>query len=126
MHCIVRSADRTVFDGDVSHVVAKSPHGEFAVMENHAPLLAVLIPGVVRLHSADDEDIRIACSGGTFDFTDNCATFLVERPSRLDEIDVATLRSRLQSLGSDPSGNAEASDETDHLEMLIRLKENHG
>jgi F-type H+-transporting ATPase subunit epsilon len=125
MHCIVRSADRAIYDGDVHHVVARSPHGEFAVMDKHAPLLAVLVPGLVRLHAQDGET-HIACSGGTFDFADNCATLLVERPVLLSEIDPAALRDRLHALRSESSAEMNAPDEVAYLEMLIRLKEDHG
>jgi len=123
MHCTVRSADRTLYDGDAHHVVARSPHGEFAVMDNHAPLLAVLAPGVVRIHATDAVETRLVCSGGTFDFSDNRATVLVERPQPVDEIDVAGVRDRLSALRSEASADIDSSNEVAYLELLLHAKE---
>ncbi len=125
MHCTVRSADRTLYEGDVHRVVARSPHGEFAVMDHHAPLLAVLASGIVRLHTADAEELRFVCSSGTFDFADNRATLLVERPVRVGEIDADDVRHRLDVLRSEASTGDTPSDEVAYLELLLRAKEKH-
>jgi len=123
MHCTVRSADCTLYDGDAHHVVARSPHGEFAVMDNHAPLLAVLAPGVVRIHGADATETRIVCVGGTFDFSDNRATLLVERPQPVNEIDASGVRNRLSALRSETSADSDPSEEVAYLELLLHAKE---
>jgi len=125
MHCTVRSADRTLYEGDVHHVVARSPHGEFAVMDHHAPLLAVLATGIVRLRTADAEELGFVCSSGTFDFADNRATLLVERPVRVDEIDEADVRQRLDALRSEMSAGDDRSEDVAYLELLLRAKEAH-
>lgn len=124
MHCIVRSADRTMVEGNAERIVARSPHGEFAVMEGHAPILAVLVPGVVRVQIDGAEQV-IAIKGGTFNMADNSATVLVERPYKLKEIDVATLNKQLASLRTTEPLTAPISEEIAYLEFLCRVKENH-
>ncbi|MCK5246727.1 F0F1 ATP synthase subunit epsilon [Candidatus Bipolaricaulota bacterium] len=123
MHCTVRSADRTLVDGNAERIVARSPHGEFAVMDGHAPILAVLVPGVIRLQ-LDGEEHAIVCKGGTFSLADKSVTVLVERPYTLEEIDPDFLRTQLAKLqAEEPS--ASLSEEIAYLELLCRVKETH-
>jgi F-type H+-transporting ATPase subunit epsilon len=125
MHCIVRSADRTLYEGDAERIVARSPYGEFAVMSGHAPILAVLVPGVVRLQVTGAERTLI-CKGGTFSFSDNHASVLVERPYLLDEIDPLEIRKQLTELRNEDSPEGADPEATAYLELLCRVKESHG
>ena len=125
MRCIVRSADRTLYEGDAEQIVARSPYGEFAVMSGHAPILAVLVPGVVRLQSAGTER-TIVCNGGTFSLADNHASVLVERPYMLEEIDPVAIREQLTELRAEESPEGIDPEEIAYLELLCRVKESHG
>lgn len=125
MYCVVRSADRTLYEGDAERIVARSPHGEFAVMNGHAPILAVLATGVIRLRVAETEHAFV-CKGGTLDLRDNHATILIERPYTLEEINPVAIREQLATLQIDESSEAIDSEEVAYLELLCRVKENHG
>lgn len=120
MRCTVRSASRIVFDGEAERIVARSPHGEFAVLEGHAPLLAVLVPGVVRL-MADGQDVVIVCRGGTVDAVPGKVTLLVEDPYTLDEIDTDAVQARLAELHADGS----AQEDAHYLQLLCEVKDRH-
>jgi len=124
MRCIVRSADRTLYEGDAERIVVRSPHGEFAVLDGHAPILAVLVPGAIRLHSAGTEHTFV-CKGGTFNLTDNHAIVLVERPFTLEEIDPVSIREQLTTLQTEEPSEEIDSEELAYLELLCRVKENH-
>ena|GEM_PF-928328 len=125
MHCILRSADRTLYDGDAERIAARSPHGEFAVMNGHAPILAVLVAGVIRLQAAGSEHTFV-CRGGTFNFADNHATVLVEKPFTLEEIDPVAIREQLATLQDPESSEQINSEEVAYLELLCQVKESHG
>lgn len=124
MNCVVRSADRILVEGNAQRIVARSPHGEFGVMEGHAPILAVLVPGTVRLQM-DGEERIIACKGGTFSLSNQSATVLVERPYTLEEIDPVALRAKIDALQTQ-APSASLSEEIAYLELLCRVKETHG
>ena len=124
MRCIVRSADRTLYEGDADRIVARSPYGEFAVLDGHAPILAVLVAGVIRLHSAETEHTFV-CKGGTFNLADDHATVLVERPFTLEEIDPLSIREQLATLQTGEPSEEIDSEEVAYLELLCRVKENH-
>ena len=89
MQCTVQSADRTFFDGEAVMVVARSERGEFAVMEGHAPLLATLPSGPLRVQTAGGEQV-FACFGGTLRVTEVAdVAVLVEDAVPLEEISTA-------------------------------------
>jgi F-type H+-transporting ATPase subunit epsilon len=123
MHCTIRSADRTLVDGNAERIVARSPHGEFAVMDGHAPILAVLVPGVIRV-KIDGIERTIVCKGGTFSLVDKSVTVLVEQPYALEEIDPDSLQLQLAKLQAEES-SASLAEEIAYLELLCRVKETH-
>ena len=49
MHCRVVCGDEVWYDGEARIAVARSPDGEFAVMDGHEPMLAALAPGPLRI-----------------------------------------------------------------------------
>jgi F-type H+-transporting ATPase subunit epsilon len=124
MQCTVRSVDRTVFEGEADRIVARTPHGEFAVLNGHAPLVAVLVPGVIRLHVSGTEQILVT-RGGTLELADGRAVLLVERPYPLEEIDTAVLREEIDSLRNKEEAEDADAREAEYLELLCRVKESH-
>ncbi len=123
MHCQLRSADRTFFDGDASMVVAQSPRGEFAIMDGHAPLLAVLDRGPIRVHT-DGETRVFACRRGTLRTTGDRVSLLVESAVPVEEIDLSAVHARIAQLAeNDDVANAK---EKEHLALLRTVKERYG
>jgi len=122
MHCQLRSADRTLYDGDASLVVAQSPRGEFAIMNGHAPLLAALAGGTIRIQETEQEHVFVS-RGGTLRVTSEGATLLVESAQSIDEIDPAALQSELDSLEASNDGTGR---EATYIRALLAAKEQHG
>ncbi len=124
MQCIVRSADQTWYDGAAERVIARSPYGEFAVLSDHAPLVSVLAAGLIRIQSSGNEH-RFVCKSGTVEVADNVATLLIERPVRLEDIDIDDARKQLTALESQPTAEQDA-EEISFLQLLCSVKESHG
>jgi F-type H+-transporting ATPase subunit epsilon len=124
MHCVVRSADRTLYEGDADRIVARSPHGEFAVLSGHAPILAVLAAGALRIQDAEAEHVFV-CKTGTFSLAHKQATILVERAYKLEEIDVVALREQLAHAQEGTPVEPIDSEEATYLELLCQVKERH-
>ncbi len=122
MHCVVRSADRVAFDGEADRIVARTPDGEFAVLDGHAPFLAALPRGVIRIVTGESEQI-VACRGGAIEVDRDRVTLLVERPYTLEEIDPAALRATLSQ--QETGEAAPSSEEQAYLQFLIGVKEQH-
>jgi F-type H+-transporting ATPase subunit epsilon len=61
------SADRRVWSGEASIVVVRTVDGDLGIMPGHAPVLAVLVPGEVKIEpSAAGESGVYAHTGGGF------------------------------------------------------------
>jgi F-type H+-transporting ATPase subunit epsilon len=51
------SADSRVWAGEAREVIARTTEGDMGVLPGHAPVLAVLAAGEVRILSADGDDV---------------------------------------------------------------------
>jgi len=127
MRCHLRSADRTWFEGEASKVVAESPRGEFAILDGHAPLLAVLAPGPIRIESEGAERV-FAAFGGTLRTDRDSVTLLVESATPVEAIDADDVNARIADLQQAAGDESEpsATAELDRLRTLLRVKERHG
>jgi len=63
-HVNMVSADRQLFSGEAERIVATADHGELGILAGHAPLLAVLKAGQVRLTQEGGKEEVIYISGG--------------------------------------------------------------
>jgi len=120
MRCLVRSVDRTFFDGDAEMIVARSARGEFAIMNGHAPLLAVLVDAPLRIKAEGDEAV-FACFGGTLRVGSKGGVEIsVAEAVPVEEIDLVEVNRRL----SRPEGDDDPDKE--RLSLLKRIKERYG
>jgi len=79
-------------------VAARGTQGEFAVMDSHAPLLAALRQGALRIKTAESEFV-FACFGGSLRVAeDHNVTIIVDDAVALEEID-----EEIRRLGEDGS-----------------------
>lgn len=102
VYCELRSPDRTFYQGEVMSVTARSSRGEFSVLAHHAPLLAELSPGPIRIRTATEEQ-EFVCFGGTLS-TDGVRIVILGRDIvPRAEIHIDELRRLLE----DPSHSAE-------------------
>lgn len=59
------AADRTVWSGPASMVIARTVEGDVGVLRGHAPMLAVLTDAVVEI-TDDDGNVNVAVVDGGF------------------------------------------------------------
>ncbi|WP_017791776.1 F0F1 ATP synthase subunit epsilon [Leucobacter salsicius] len=60
----VVSADREVWTGSASQVVARTVEGEIGILSGHQPMLALLAQGEVRVTTANGEKVVVDAEGG--------------------------------------------------------------
>jgi F-type H+-transporting ATPase subunit epsilon len=77
----------TVFSGIVQSFSAPGIMGGFQVLYNHAPLLATIGVGELKLVDADGKTSRYSTSGGFVEVKDNKVIMLAETAERSDLID---------------------------------------
>lgn len=89
------AADRIVWSGPASMVIARTVEGDVGVLKDHAPLLSVLAPAVVEIRG-EDETVVAAVDGGFLSVAANRVSVLSERTALASEIDVAAVQQALE------------------------------
>ena len=74
----ITTPDKQVFSGEVSLVQLPGTDGLFEVLENHAPLLAALRRGQVKVQLPDGATEFFDISGGTAEVLNNNILVLAE------------------------------------------------
>ncbi|RZS87099.1 F-type H+-transporting ATPase subunit epsilon [Motilibacter rhizosphaerae] len=103
------SPERPLWSGEASMVVAKTVEGDLGVLPGHAPLLAVLANGVVRIDATEGEGVSALVLGGFLSVADDRVSILAESTERVDEIDTAAAESALRE--AEESGDDAAADQ---------------
>jgi F-type H+-transporting ATPase subunit epsilon len=83
------SAEGEVYSGDARMVVVPSSVGGMGIMPRHAPLLATLKPGEVRVVKPEGDDEYLYISGGYLEVQPENVTILADTAFRGEEVDEA-------------------------------------
>lgn len=75
-------------DLPVVSVVAPAAEGYLGILPGHAPLIAQLVPGEIRVSRATGSEEIMATSGGFLEVTPERVTILADTAERPDEIDI--------------------------------------
>lgn len=71
MNLTIISSHSVLFSGEAESVTLPGVNGSFTVLQNHAPLISVLVSGNVTCRMADGETKQIEVKGGLVDVADN-------------------------------------------------------
>lgn len=80
--------EREIYNAPVESVTAPGLMGSFGVMANHAPLVAALEPGLVKIRDADLRELRMFVGGGFFQISNNQAMLLADSAEFASEINL--------------------------------------
>ena len=89
MHCDIVSAEKEIFSGRVTMVIANGTLGELGIMPGHAPLLTGIRSGPVRLKFDNGEEEVFFASGGYLEVQPSVVTVLADTALRADDVDEA-------------------------------------
>jgi F-type H+-transporting ATPase subunit epsilon len=116
------AADRTVWSGQATIVVAKTVDGDLGILRNHAPVLSLLTDGVVEISPVDGDRMFAAVDGGFLSVANNRVSILAQFAALSHEINVEEARAELEAAQSDSE-----SDDSDarikRAEVRIRAAE---
>ncbi|MET9292416.1 F0F1 ATP synthase subunit epsilon [Streptomyces sp. NPDC003077] len=110
LHVELVAADRQVWSGTASLVVARTSSGDIGVMPGHQPLLGVLESGPVTIRTtgeSGDGTVVAAVHGGFISFADNKLSLLAEIAELSDEIDVQRAERALERAKAEADAAAE-------------------
>jgi F-type H+-transporting ATPase subunit epsilon len=89
MRVEVVSADRVVWSGESTNVIAKTTDGEIGILPGHAPVLAVLQPSAVVIFCDDGKREVVAVEGGFVSVAQGRVSILSEYAEMADEVSVS-------------------------------------
>jgi F-type H+-transporting ATPase subunit epsilon len=99
------AADRTVWTGDATMVIARTSDGEVGILPHHAPLLGTLVDGTVVVRQESGDPVVAVVHGGFLSVADNRVGVLAEEADLAKDIDIAAAERDLEAArGSDDDG----------------------
>ena len=75
----VVSPEATVWSGQATIVVARTPDGELGIMADHEPLMGALSTGAVEIEPVDGPRVTIGVHGGFIQVLNNQVTLITDR-----------------------------------------------
>ncbi len=119
------AADRSVWSGEATMVIARTLDGDLGILTGHVPVLGELADGVVLIKTIDGEVVSAAVHGGFISVENDTVSLLAEIAELAHEIDVDRARAALERAsnggGSDESLGADQA----RAETRLRAAEAH-
>ena len=113
------AADRSVWSGEATTVIARTVDGDLGVLPGHEPLFAELASGVVLVRTTDGEQVAAAVHGGFISVENDAVSLLAEVAELSHEIDVARAR---QALDRVSNGNLEADESLSSAQLRAETR----
>lgn len=105
------AADRTVWSGEASMVIARTVDGDVGVLRGHAPLLSLLTDAAVEI-AAEDGIVHAVVDGGFLSVAGDRVSILSEHALLAEEIKIDEAKAELEA--------AEGLPTSDEREVRIR------
>lgn len=100
------SPERLLISEEVASVVVPGTEGYLTVLENHAPLMTILKPGIVEVAGGASGVRRIFVRGGFADVSAAGLTILADEAIAVEELDASSLDARIVSAEQDLARHA--------------------
>jgi F-type H+-transporting ATPase subunit epsilon len=123
------AADRLVWSGEARMVIARTTEGDVGILPNHAPMLSLMVDGVVDVTTADDETWIAAVDAGFLSVAGNRISILAEHAEMAHDIDLEKARHDLERAretgedGDDAAAEAEEKAARAWAEARVRAAE---
>jgi F-type H+-transporting ATPase subunit epsilon len=88
-HLSILTHAKTIFDGEVSSLIAPGTIGYLEILTDHAPIITSLQPGKLTVTDSQGKRTLYSVSGGVLEMVRNQATLLVDSIEEASEIDFA-------------------------------------
>jgi F-type H+-transporting ATPase subunit epsilon len=105
------AADRLVWSGEATMVIARTTEGDVGILPNHAPMLSVMVDGIVDVRTADDETWVAAVDAGFLSVAANRISILAEHAEMAHDIDLEKARHDLERAQAAGERDDEAAEE---------------
>jgi F-type H+-transporting ATPase subunit epsilon len=120
IRCEIVSQDRTVFQGDVDIVVLPGAAGEMGILPHHAPVLAILKYGLIKIRRDGKEEL-FTVAGGVAEVQPDIVTVLADAAENVADIDITRAKAAKQR-AEEALANLKPEDHDAYLRMEAALR----
>ena len=96
-HVSLVSPEKLLFSGQVDQVDLPGVEGDFGVLAGHAPIVAMLRPGIVTAIAGGVRD-KFVVFGGLAEFSQADLTILADTAASVEDFDVAGLKAQIEEM----------------------------
>jgi F-type H+-transporting ATPase subunit epsilon len=118
----VVTPDGPVFQGEAVLLIVPGAAGEIGVLARHAPLVATLKSGSMRVHLGDNEILEFATGPGFFKVETDVALALVDDAVSVKEIDDERARRQLEEAKAELERVEAGESSADRWQLEQRIK----
>lgn len=121
-HFELVSPDKVLFNGSAQSVLVPGNEGDFLVLNDHAPVMTAIRPGVVGIDDAEGKHHRVFVRGGFADASKEGLILLAETAIPFEDLSSDMLGQEIKNAEEDV---ADANDEQKRMaqEKLDHLRE---
>ncbi|MCO5310588.1 MAG: F0F1 ATP synthase subunit epsilon [Austwickia sp.] len=123
LHVEVVSADRVVWSGEATRVIARTTEGDVGILPDHAPILSLMVHGVVDVLTDEGETWLAAVSDGFLSVAGNRVSILAEFAEASHDIDLEKARADLERAKAAGEHSDQAIEVVQLAEARIRAAE---
>ena len=123
LHVELVAADRLVWSGEAKMVIARTTEGDVGILPNHAPVLSLLVDGVVDVQTPEGESWVAAVDAGFLSVASNRVSILSEHAEMSHDIDLEKARHDLERAQSAAEHSDDAAEAVRRAEARIRAAE---
>jgi F-type H+-transporting ATPase subunit epsilon len=111
------SPEKLLFAGEVDQVDLPGVEGDFGVLAGHAPVVAMLRPGIVTTIAGSARE-KFVVLGGLAEFSQETLTILAESADAVEDFDLAGLKAQIEEM-QEGLAKQTAGDELDRTVALL-------
>jgi F-type H+-transporting ATPase subunit epsilon len=90
------AADRLVWSGEAKMVIARTTEGDVGILPNHAPMLSLMVQGIVDVTTTDNETWIAAVDEGFLSVANNRVSILSEHAEMSHEVNLEKAKADLE------------------------------
>ena len=94
------AADRMVWSGPATMVIARTVEGDIGILRGHAPVLSVLTEAIVEITGDEGHTVFAVADGGFISVAEDRVSILSEHAELATEVDVDEARAQLEDAQS--------------------------
>ena len=120
-HFDLVSPEKMIFSGEVEQVDVPGVEGDFGVLAHHAPMIAMIKPGILTVFGGGETQ-RIVVVGGFAEVNGRGLTVLADMAMPVEDFDRASLEAQIKDTEEDAADATDDAARDAAREKLEQLK----